>query len=38
MNDIFGKKTKYYINLGATVIVFQEILNLQIMDQKQYHI
>ena len=29
-----GKKKKYYITLGTFVILFQEILNLYIMDEK----
>ena len=37
LNDTFEKKkkTKYLITLGTIVILFQEILNLYIMDQKQ---
>ena len=35
---IYLKETKYRITLGTIVILFQEILNLYILDQKQYHI
>ena len=31
---IWEKKKKYYITLGTFVILFQEILNLYIMDEK----
>ena len=38
MNNIFEKNPKYYLTLGTVVILFQGMLNLCIIDQKQCHI